>query len=131
MRASEATTVAGNAGAARVERRRARGWSLRFGGHLLARRVGEREVLVLTLICALDMYTTLFWVLSGHATEANPLLARAFDLHPITFVLVKCVTSLPALLLAGRLARRHPRFTVWLLRTITAAYIGIYLTYVG
>lgn len=104
---------------------------LRFGGPLLARRAGEREALVLAIICAVDMYTTLFWVLLGHAVEANPLLAPTFQTHPLAFVLLKSLTCLPALWMAQRLARRHPRFVVWLLRGIIAAYIAIYAVAVG
>ena len=111
---------------AQSERRR-NGWRPRFGGVLLARRAGEREALLLGLVCAIDMYTTLWWVATGHAVEANPLLAATLQTHPLAFVLVKCLFCLPALILAPRLARRRPEFTVWLLRAVIAAYIGIYV----
>lgn len=100
---------------------------LDFGGPLLARRAGEREALILTLVCALDMYTTLWWVAAGHAVESNPLLAWALAFHPVAFVLVKSALFLPALILAPRLARRHPHFTVGLLRFVLVAYLGIYV----
>ena len=99
----------------------------RFHGKLWVRRTGEREAFFLTLICALDMYTTLWWVITGRATEANTNLAWTFEHHPIVFVLVKCLSCLPALLLAPRLALRHPVFTVWLLRAIIVFYVGYYL----
>jgi hypothetical protein len=123
---SPTLTVAagGNSVAGDKRRGRLRLW---FGGPLLARRTGEREALVLTIICALDMYTTLWWVITGEATEANDNLAWTFEHHPVTFVLVKSLSCLPALLMAPRLARRHPRFTVWLLRGIIVAYVGYYL----
>ena len=103
---------------------------LRFGGRLLARRVGERESLILAMICALDMYTTLWWVVTGHAVEANRLLSWTFEKSPVLFVLVKAVFYVPALVLAPRLARKHPLFTVWLLRGIIAAYLWIYISYI-
>lgn len=106
---------------------RAKKWKLHFNGVLRVRRTGEREAFVLTLICALDMYTTLWWVMTGRATEANSNLAWTFEHHPVLFVLVKCISYLPALLLAPRLARRHPVFTVWLLRAIIVFYVGYYL----
>ena len=99
---------------------------LSFRGPLLMRRAGEREASLLTLICALDMYTTLYWVLMGHATEANPRLAWTFSHHPIWFVVVKCASCLPALCLAPHLAQRRPQFTVWLLRAIIVIYIAYY-----
>ena len=106
--------------------RRAR-FRLQFGGRLLARRAAERETLLLALICALDMYTTVYWVVNGQAIEANPLLAPTFEAHPMAFVLTKSLFCLPALCLAPRLAQRHPHFTIWLLRAIIVGYIGIYL----
>lgn len=102
-------------------------WRPRFSGPLLARRAGEREAILLTLVCALDMYTTLWWVLTGRAIEANPLLAWTFARDPLTFVLVKSGSCLPALVLAPRLGRRHPRFATLLLRGVLAAYVLIYL----
>lgn len=100
--------------------------ALRFGGELQARRAGEREALILGLICTLDMITTLWWVIFGQATEANSVLSWTFKSHPATFVLVKCATCLPALILAPRLAERRKTFTVWLLRAIIVAYVGLY-----
>lgn len=109
--------------------RRTYWWNrLQFRGPLLARRTGEREALFLTLLCALDMYTTLWWVLNGHAVEANPHLEWTFRLNnPVLFVFLKCATCLPALLLAPLLAQRHPLLVTWLLRGVIVAYIGVYL----
>jgi hypothetical protein len=98
-----------------------------YGPLLLGFKRGDREVLALTLICALDMYTTLWWVLTGRATEANPFLAWTFTVHPVVFVLVKCGTFLPALLLARRLARRYPEMVTGLLRLVLLGYLGLYL----
>lgn len=109
------------------ERERRVGWVVRFTGPLRCRRAAERETLLLTFICALDMYTTLWWVVMGYATEANQLLAWTFDHHPVTFVAVKCISCLPALLMAPRLAQRRPQFTIWFLRVIIVAYVGYYL----
>ena len=120
----------GNTAAAEARQeceRRRRRLRLHFGGRLLIRRTGEREALILGAVCALDMYTTIYWVVSGHAVEANPLLAWLFDYHPMAFTLAKAGSCLPALLLAPRLARTHPRFTVLLLRAVIAAYVLIYL----
>ena len=124
----EGGTRGRDATALQAESDRRGGWRPRFGGVLLARRAGEREALLLGLVCAVDMYTTLWWVVTGHAVEANPLLAATLQVHPMAFILVKCLFCLPALILAPRLARRRPEFTVWLLRAVIAAYIGIYVT---
>jgi len=101
---------------------------LDFGGNLrLRHRLGEREAFALALICALDMYTTLWWVMSGHATEANPLLSWTFAIHPAVFVAVKCLSFGPALVLAQHLARRHPALVARLLRLVIVGYVGVYL----
>ena len=74
------------------------------------------------------MYTTLWWVVTGRAVEANPLLAPTLQAHPVAFVFAKCFSCIPAVLLAPRLGKRHPHFTVWLLRAIITAYVVIYLS---
>jgi hypothetical protein len=109
-------------------RRQGRRWAeavLRGKG--LGRRRGDRELLALLAVCTLDMWTTLWWVLTGHATEANPFLSWTFAIHPVVFVLVKCGTFLPALLLARHLARRYPDLVTGLLRLVLIGYLGLYL----
>jgi hypothetical protein len=127
---AQAATFSPSGPAGSSERRNAWWNNLQFGGPLRARRAGEPEALILTLICALDMYTTIWWVLTGRAVEANPHLAWTFHLHPVAFVFVKCATCLPALLLAPVLAQKHPKFVTWLLRAIIVIYVGAYLTFV-
>jgi Domain of unknown function (DUF5658) len=93
------------------------------------RRAAEAEAFVLAAICMADMFTTLFWVTLGYAVEANSLLAWTFHIHPLTFVLVKSLSCVPAVILAPMLARRHKNFTVWLLRAIIAVYVITYFKY--
>ena len=45
-----------------------------------------RTVLVLNLC---DAVLTLWWVETGFATEANPLIAETVEQHPVLFVVVK------------------------------------------
>jgi len=113
------------------ERRDAQDWQPDFGGVLRLRRAAEREAFLLTLVCALDMFTTLYWVMTGRATEANGGLAWTFHYHPFWFVVVKCASCFPALLLARRLALRRPRFTAWLLRVILIVYVTYYFASVA
>jgi len=102
-------------------------WRFRFRGPLRLRRAGEKEAFLLTVICMADMFTTLWWVVSGAATEANPMLGWTFRKHPAAFVALKCASCIPALLLAPRLAQSKKRFTVWLLRLIILLYVALYL----
>jgi hypothetical protein len=75
------------------------------------------------------MITTLWWVVFGHATEANGLLAWTFKFHPAAFVVAKCASWLPALILAPKLARRRKVLTVWLLRAIIVLYVVLYFAF--
>jgi hypothetical protein len=107
---------------------RRNGHRIRFGGPLHIRRAAERETLILLLISYVDMMTTLYWVSTGAAVEANPLLQWTFEHHPVAFVIVKMLATLPAIVLAPKLAQKHPTFTIWLLRAVIAAYIGVYFS---
>lgn len=100
---------------------------LNFGGPLVLRYPGEMEAVLLALVCAVDMLTTLWWVQTGVATEANPLLAWTFHQHPIWFVLLKCLTFLPALFLVPRLGVKRPEFAQGALRFACLAYMAVYV----
>ncbi|MDX1933863.1 MAG: DUF5658 family protein [Capsulimonadales bacterium] len=113
-----------NADERRQERR---GRVLFFGGPFYFRRAGEKEALILALICALDMYSTLWWVLHGEAREANPLLAWTFHYHPIVFILTKSITFLPALYLLTVAAQKRRHLSVRMMRLAILAYVTIYL----
>ncbi|MES2464713.1 MAG: DUF5658 family protein [Armatimonadota bacterium] len=107
---------------------RRNGHKLRFKGPLHLRRAAERETLILLLISYIDMMTTLFWVSNGTAIEANPLLQWTFDHHPVAFVVVKMLATLPAIVLAPKLAEKHPKFTIWLIRAVIAVYLLVYFS---
>lgn len=107
---------------------RRRGYRMQFGGPLKLRRAAERETFVLLLVSYIDMMTTLYWVATGRATEANPFLQWTFDHHPVAFVLVKMLATLPAVYFAPKLAQKHPTFTIWLLRVVIVLYALIYFT---
>ena len=106
--------------------RRRSAYQIRFGGPMQLRRAAERETLVLLMVSYIDMMTTLYCVSIGRATEANPLLQWTFEHHPVAFVIVKMLATMPAILLAPKLAQKHPTFTVWLLRGVIAAYLFVY-----
>ena len=101
-------------------------WKPNFSGRFMMRRAGEKESVVLGIICAADMLSTLFWVMSGQAQEANPMLGWTFKGHPIVFVVIKCLACIPALVLAPRLAQSQRTFTEWLLRIVIVSYIALY-----
>ncbi|MFM7187770.1 MAG: DUF5658 family protein [Armatimonadota bacterium] len=90
------------------------------------RRAGEKESVVLGIICSADMLTTLYWVMTGQAEESNPVLGWTFAGHPVVFVITKCLACMPALILAPKLAQSHRIFTIWLLRAIIVVYVAVY-----
>jgi hypothetical protein len=69
----------------------------RYGS--LTRRIGTAEhfrwleqIVLWTLILnVLDGVATLYWITSGRAIEANPLMATLIATHPVLFVVVKCL----------------------------------------
>lgn len=99
--------------------------------HLLTRpfdrkRPAWAEVLILIALCSLDMFSTIYWIKTGKAREANPFLAWTFHLSPVLFVVIKAGTFLPAAALAAFMARRYPRFITWLLRAVILLYVAFY-----
>jgi hypothetical protein len=125
--ASNTLSTAGGGDVITTSRRRS-GHRIAFGGPLHIRRAAERETFILLLVSYIDMMTTLFWVSNGTAVEANPLLQWTFDHHPVAFVIVKMLATLPAIVLAPRLAQKHPAFTIWLLRAVIAIYLLVYFS---
>jgi hypothetical protein len=75
-----------------------------------------RSILVLNVI---DAALTLYWVSTGRATEANPLLADLVRDAPITFVLIK--TTLVAL----------GSWLLWRRRKKPLAVIGIFSVFLA
>ena len=52
------------------------------------------------LINAVDGVLTIFWVFSGHATEANPIMDHLIDVDPVVFMAVKlCLVAMGSYLL--------------------------------
>ena len=47
------------------------------------------ESLILVAICLTDMLVTLYYVMTGIATEQNPIMAACINRSPVVFVLVK------------------------------------------
>lgn len=93
---------------------------------MLSRRVTP-ETVCLTSLCMVDLATTLYWVLAGHAHEANPWLAHCLALHPALFVAAKTASFLPALAAAEWYRQHNPALVLRALRGTTCAYVGLYL----
>lgn len=54
------------------------------------------------VMSALDGLLTIYWVSSGLATEANPLMAALLNLHPVAFMVAKLTLVAAGVLLLLR-----------------------------
>ncbi len=76
-----------------------------------------------------DAVFTLWWVLTGRAREANPLLAQIIDYSPVLFILVKTTLCSLGLVLLWRL-RRRPLAVIGLM-IVFLAYYFLLLIHLG
>lgn len=96
----------------------------------LSRRVSA-ETLWITLICLLDLVTTLYWVTHGMAQEGNPVLAYFLDMGIAPFILAKVVTFVPAIVVAEWYRPHNPALITRAMRWVIAGYLVIYVSGVG
>jgi hypothetical protein len=89
------------------------------------------ESVLFAAICLTDMFSTLYWVHMGSATEANPMLARCLQQGDAVFCLTKLASFVPMLCLAAWYRLKQPKFIATALRLAIVAYIGIYVIAVG
>jgi hypothetical protein len=79
-------------------------------------------VMVVLLLNLFDALFTLYWVRSGHATEANHLLAELVEKHAVVFVAVK--TSLVS---AGSWLLWHKRDRAFAVISIFVVFLAYYV----
>ncbi len=85
------------------------------------------ETTFLAIIGCLDLLTTVFWIATGRAMEANPLMAAV--LHTTGrwgFAIAKALFLAVPLTIAELARRRHPVFVRWALRVAIVLYLGAY-----
>ena len=81
----------------------------------------------LLAICLLDMLTTLYWVHTHQAVEANPVMAYFLHRGDAAFCVAKLACVVPFVVLATCYRRRRPRLIAIALRTTLILFIGIYI----
>ena len=69
------------------------------------------------MLNAIDGVLTVFWVFSGHAHEANPIMDHLIEVDPVVFMAVKL-----ALVALGS-------FLLWRLRYKRAAVVAIFVLF--
>lgn len=95
------------------------------------RGTAQWESLLLCAICVSDMLSTLFWVHTHQATEANPWMSLWLHHGDGAFCAAKLISFVPFLLIAAYLRPRRPRLIAVALRGTLGLYISVYLVSVG
>ena len=92
--------------------------------------VHESLLASLLMLNVFDAVATLYWVESGIAEEANPLMAAAFDMGPSAFLFIKI--TLVHLSVALLWLRRDLFLSRVLTLSATLVYLGIFfIHYIG
>jgi len=86
-------------------------------------------VKALLILNLLDALFTLYWVRSGHAEEANQLLADLVEHHAVLFVLVKTTLVCGGSWLLWR--KRDRAFAVVSIFVVFLAYYGVLLMHLS
>ena len=87
------------------------------------------ETLVLAFICMADLVTTLWWLLSNQADEANPLFRKMLDCPCgiwifATAKIIVCLVALGSLEYARKHTSKFTKFMTWF---GIVAYVGAYV----
>ncbi len=75
------------------------------------------------VINAIDGVLTIFWVFSGHASEANPIMDHLIEVDPVVFMGVKLALVAMGSYLLWRL--RYKRIAVVSIFVLFTVYYGI------
>jgi hypothetical protein len=86
----------------------------------------SRESLILFVIGVADLATTLLWVNSHGATEANPVFAHYLAEGPFVFALMKLVLLAAPIYLLEWARCHRPIFTLRAARFAIGAYLVLY-----
>jgi len=90
----------------------------------------ERALSILLLLNLFDALFTLFWIEADIASEANPLMAQAFTLGPMGFIVVKLALVTLSVGLIWRLrARRGARVALVPVAVLYAYVVGGHVGY--
>jgi len=89
------------------------------------------ESVALFTLCTADMLSTLYWVHTHVATEANPWMAFWLQHGDFAFCGVKLMSYIPLLLFAAYHRPQRPKMIALSLRVALGLYVAMYLVAVG
>lgn len=92
----------------------------------MKRRVST-ESIILVAICLVDMLSTLYFVLTGHASERNPLMAFCLHHSPVWFILVKIASFIPFVAAVEIYRRKNHAFAIAACRLAIIAYLVTFI----
>lgn len=80
---------------------------------------------ILTVLILFDLIATLYWVHSGLATEANPLMNFYFEQSSFLFIFVKLALSFSGLSILYFFRTRFRKIILHTLLGLNIIYIGV------
>lgn len=88
----------------------------------------SNESLILVAICLADMFSTLYFVLTGAAVEQNPIMAACFRQSPGMFVFVKMISFVPFVIAVELYRKKNPDFALKACRCAIVLYLVTFIT---
>lgn len=88
--------------------------------------------MLISILNLADCFFTYIALENKITTEANPLMAFVWDIHPLIFVLVKTFLSILLVFLALKFDTPQTRKTQWkwMLQLTSLAYLFVFFTHV-
>jgi len=80
---------------------------------------------ILTIMVFIDLISTLYWVNTGLATEANPIMNFFFEQSSVLFTLVKLGISFSGILILYFLRKRFRKIILSILLGLNFIYISV------
>jgi hypothetical protein len=108
-------------------------FAVRASNHILSRLSVKALVtnvslgtLAIVAICMVDLFLTMFAVLTGNAIEANPMLSWSFHYGPMMFALAKVASFIPGVWALEMCRLHNERFAIFASRAVVYGYMALY-----
>jgi hypothetical protein len=85
-----------------------------------------KESYIIMVICLLDLATTLWLILTGQASEGNPLMSYYLSMGWAVLVVMKIVLLVLPIFVLEWCRRHRTQFVRTMLRITIVAYVSIY-----
>jgi hypothetical protein len=85
------------------------------------------ENVALFVVCMADMFSTLYWVHAGMATEDNPVFREWLRRGDGQFIFMKFASFMPLIAVSTYYRRRRPKLIKSAMRLTVGAYIFLYV----